>query len=90
MELYNPNKLREIEEQKMKILQRDTINLADQKFILKTNKGEEIIDLGDEKDLNENNIVPESSNLIEDNLPIKEINNNTMNSMNTSIMLSDN
>ena len=36
----------------MKILERDTINLADQqKFILKTNKGEEFVDLAEDKQI---------------------------------------
>lgn len=43
IELYNPTKLKEIEEQKMKILDRDTISLTDKMYILKTSKGEEII-----------------------------------------------
>ncbi|EGR30249.1 hypothetical protein IMG5_136810 [Ichthyophthirius multifiliis] len=60
-ELYNPQKQKEIEEQKQKLFNRDSINLNENMYILKTNKGEEIIDKTEEKEKENDNMDAEDN-----------------------------
>lgn len=74
IDMYNPTKQQEIEDQKMKIFNRDTINVSDKIYILKTNKGVEIVDL--REDLNTLDSDDKKTSDY-DNIPLNVIHNVT-------------
>ncbi|EAR87149.1 transcription factor S-II, central domain protein (macronuclear) [Tetrahymena thermophila SB210] len=81
-EMFNPFKLQEIENQKIKLLNRDTIDLSDKIIIFKTNKGEQIVNYSDNKDqieLEEQKLQGESNLILNNTSVVKSINGNNNN-----------
>ncbi|KAL4484573.1 hypothetical protein ABPG74_019750 [Tetrahymena malaccensis] len=86
-EMFNPFKLQEIENQKIKLLNRDTIELSDKIIILKTNKGEEYININDNKEQTEQEEqkLQGESNLVSNlNSNVKAVNGNNNNPLVTN------